>query len=84
MLLFLLHDHFHELPGPAPRFILKSRDSRADARAMLGAGLFVIVWCTLRLLAASGDGPSFDIGLAVACWCVGVGAALHGIRGLRG
>jgi hypothetical protein len=79
MLLFLLHENFRELPEPAPPVVVKFR---GDSQAILGAGLFVTVWCTLRLLAGSGEGPSFDVGLAVACWCVGAAATVHGCRGL--
>jgi hypothetical protein len=79
MLLFLLHDNFHELPGGAPRVVV---EFRRDAQALLGAGLFLTFWCVLRLLAASGRGVSFDVALAVASLCLGVGAVLHGFRSL--
>ena len=79
MLLFLLHDNFHELPRGAPRVVA---ESRRDAQALLGAGLFLTFWCVLRLLAASGAGVNFDVALAVASLGVGVGAVLHGLRGL--
>jgi hypothetical protein len=79
MLLFLLHDNFRELPGSAPRVVV---ESRRDAQALLGAGLFLAFWCVLRLLAASGAGVSFDVALAVVSLCLGVCAALHAIRSL--
>jgi hypothetical protein len=78
MLLFLLHDNFRELPG-RPRVVV---DFRRDAQALLGAGLFLTFWCVLRLLADPGAGVSFDVALAVASLCLGVGAVLHGIRSL--
>jgi hypothetical protein len=79
MLLFLLSDHFRELPDKAPTIVVQFR---SDARALLGAGLFLAVWCVLRLLAASDEGMSFDVALAVACLCLGVGTALHCVRSL--
>jgi hypothetical protein len=82
MLLFLLRDNFRELPE-SPRAAHRVPEFCPDARAVLGAGLFLSAWCALRLLADPGVGLSVDVVLAVACLCLGIVAALHGARTLR-
>jgi hypothetical protein len=83
MLLFLLHDNFRELPE-APRAARVARKFCRDAKALLGAGLFLSAWCLLRLLVKSGEGFNFDIALALGCLCLGVRAVLRSLRTLRG
>jgi len=77
MLLFVLSNDFRELPEqPEP----SSEELRADARALLASGLFLTLWCTLRLLAAKGEGFSDDAALATAFLGLGVGTVLHAVR----
>jgi hypothetical protein len=76
MLLYLLHDKFRELPHePSPAIPRLDRNQRA----LLGAGLFLSLWCVLRLLAARGDQFAVDAPIAVAALCLGLRAIRQSI-----
>jgi hypothetical protein len=79
MLLFVLSDNFRE-PPEHPE--LSRAQARADARALLASGLFVTLWCALRLLAAKGEGLSVDVAIAVPFLGLGIGTVLSAVRGL--
>ncbi|HWZ88849.1 MAG TPA: hypothetical protein VNW92_08360 [Polyangiaceae bacterium] len=80
MLLFVLSDNFRELPEQPE---LPCSHLRADTRALFASGLFVALWCALRLLVARGEGFSVDVALAVPFLGVGLAAVLSAARDLQ-
>ncbi len=70
MLLFLLHE-FRASPDE-PQRALPRLDR--DQRALLAAGLFLSLWCMLRLLAARGEHFGVDAALAVSALWLGLRA----------
>jgi transposase len=83
MLLFLLHDKFRDRPERRPPATPVFGQFREDARALFGAGLFLSLWCVLRLFAARGHGLNVDVVLALLCLYVGVAAVLRSVLDLR-
>jgi len=79
MLLFLLRDNLPE-PGYAPRPTAPTKG--AYAAELLTSGLFLSVWCVLRLLSARGDSFVVDSALALACLALGLWVALCSVRSL--
>jgi hypothetical protein len=83
MLLFLLREGLHPLPKEPPLRCSSMAELRADARALVAAGLSLLVWCGLRLIAATREGMSVDIVLAVGSAWLGAHALLRGANALR-
>jgi hypothetical protein len=79
MLLFLLRDNLPE-PGYAPRPTAPTKG--AYAVELLASGLFLSVWCVLRLLSAHGDSFVVDCALALPCLVLGLWVVLRSVRSL--
>ena len=81
MLSFLLRDNFRE-PAYAPPPASSPPDPYAAE--LLASGLFLSVWCVLRLCAEHGEHFAVDSALAVPCLALGLWVALRSLLGVAG
>jgi hypothetical protein len=79
MLLFLLRDNFREPPYVPHR---ATPTTGWYAAELLAAGLFVSVWCALRLLVGRGEGSAVDAVLAVPSLVLGLWVVFRSVREL--
>jgi hypothetical protein len=81
MLLFVMRGHASQPPLPdIPRSAGKARGYTPE---LLGAALFLCLWCVLRLLISRDTSRGVDAALAVSSLVIGVRIVVNCLRALH-